>query len=62
MLLSLVIPCYNEETVLEISLNTLIVVDTVINMQERNRFNRALVSWLGFNFERLQKFYNVLFL
>lgn len=26
-----------------------VVVDTIINIGEHNRFNRALVSWLGFN-------------
>lgn len=37
------------------------VVDTVIQMEEHNRFNRALISWLGFKqteleFERPERF------
>lgn len=37
-----------------------IVVDAVINMEENNRFNRALISWLGFKqtellFERSER-------
>lgn len=38
-----------------------VVVDAIINISERNRFNRALVSWLGFKqtelvFERPERF------